>query len=61
MPESALTYIPSIGQVDEAHFGYIAPQLRALMQACHATTKLITGASTIVRYGETQATDTAHY
>lgn len=61
MPESALTYIPTIGQVDEAHFGYIAPQLRALMQACPTATKLITGASTIVRYGETQATDTAHY
>lgn len=61
MPESALAYIPTIGSVDEAQLESFSPELRALMAGEHNNTKLITGASTIVRYGDSHTTDTAHY
>ena len=61
MPESALTYIPGIGSIDEARMEIMTPFLDALMGESNATTKLITGASTTIRYGDTPATNTARY
>lgn len=61
MPESALAYIPTIGSIDESRLDFIAPELKALFGDNLSDTKLITGASTIVRYGDNQATDTAHH
>ena len=61
MPESALAYFPRIGSVEERNLHYYAPLLRDIQGESHPDTKLITGASTTVRYGDTKATDTAHY
>ncbi len=61
MPESALTYIPGIGSLDESQMESIQPFLGAMIGKNHPTTKLITGASTTVRYGDSQATNTARY
>lgn len=61
MPESALAYLPRIGSVEERNLHYYAPLLRDIQGESHPDTKLITGASTTVRYGDTKATDTAHY
>lgn len=61
MPESALAYIPTIGSMDEASLYFIAPLLSELQGDRHPDTKLITGASTRVRYGDNQSTNTAHY
>lgn len=61
MPESALAYIPGIGSIDESRMEYITPFLDSFVGDNHPNTKLITGASTMVRYGDTKATNTAHY
>ena len=61
MPESALAYLPRIGSVEERNLHYYAPLLRDIQGESHPDTKLIAGASTTVRYGDTKATDTAHY
>lgn len=61
MPESALTYIPGIGSLDESRMEYITPFLDALVGDSHPNTKLITGASTTVRYGDSKATTTARF
>lgn len=60
LPESALTYIPDVGSIDEAQMFFVEPLLDQMINS-NNTTKLITGASTTVRYGNTQATSTAHY
>lgn len=61
MPESALAYLPNIGSVEERNLEYYAPLLKDIQGDKHPTTKLITGASTTIRYGEVKATDTSHY
>ena len=61
MPESALTYIPGVGSIDEAHMKGMTPFFDAFVGDKHPNTKLITGASTTVRYGDSQATNTARY
>ena len=61
LPESALAYIPKIGSTEEYNLGNFAPLLRYIQGDGHPNTKLITGASTRVRYNQTKATETAHY
>ena len=61
MPESALTYIPGVGSIDEAYMENMTPFFDAFVGDKHPNTKLITGASTTVRYGDSQATNTARY
>lgn len=61
MPESALAYFPRIGSVEESSLPYYASILQYIQGDSHPNTKLITGASTRIRYGEAKATDTAHY
>jgi apolipoprotein N-acyltransferase len=61
MPESALAYLPKVGSIDEQYLVSYAPLLKMLQGDNHPDTKLITGASTLVRYGDVKATDTAHY
>ena len=61
MPESALAYLPKVGSIDEQYLVSYAPFLKMLQGDNHPDTKLITGASTLVRYGDVKATDTAHY
>ena len=60
LPESALAYIPGVGSIDEAQFFFVEHMLDEMMGE-NGTTKLITGASTTVRYGNNQATSTARY
>ncbi|MBO7189119.1 MAG: apolipoprotein N-acyltransferase [Alistipes sp.] len=60
LPESALAYIPDVGSIDEAQVFFVEPMLDNMIRS-NTPTKLITGASTTVRYGNTQATSTAHY
>ena len=60
LPESALTYIPGVGSIDEAQMFFVEPLLDTMMVE-NSSTKLITGASTTVRYGSNQATSTARY
>lgn len=62
MPESALAYIPQIGgSIDERQFGFYSSLFGDIIAENLPNTKLITGASTLVRYGEVKATDTAHH
>jgi apolipoprotein N-acyltransferase len=62
MPESALAYIPQIGgSIDERQFGFYSSLFSDIIAENLPNTKLITGASTLVRYGEVKATDTAHH
>lgn len=60
LPESALAYIPGVGSIDENQYFFIEPMLDEMISD-NASTKLITGASTTVRYGDNQATSTARY
>ena len=60
LPESALTYIPGIGSIDEAQLFFVEPLLDDMI-GDNTNTKLITGASTTVRYGNNQTTSTARY
>lgn len=60
LPESALAYIPGVGSIDEAQMFFVEPLLGDMMSS-KPSTKLITGASTTVRYGNTPATSTARY
>ena len=61
MPESALAYLPKMGSIEERHLAAYTPLLKSLHGDSHPTTKLIAGASTIIRYGDVKATDTAHH
>lgn len=62
MPESALAYLPRFGgSLEERNLDYYAPMFKYIQGANHPDTKLITGASTLIRYGDVKATDTAHF
>lgn len=61
LPESALAYIPGVASIDEDDMGYIERRLDAIISDDKATTKLITGASTMTFYGDNKATSTARY
>lgn len=60
LPESSLAYIPSVGSIDEAQFFFVESLLDQMIDDT-AVTKLITGASTTVRYGDNKATSTARF
>ena len=60
LPESALAYIPSIGSIDESYTYFVEPLLDNIIKN-PTSTKLITGASTTIRYGDSPATSTARY
>lgn len=60
LPESALAYIPGIGSIDEAQLFFVESLLDRMVDDSSAT-KLITGASTTVRYGDKQSTSTARF
>lgn len=59
MPESALSYLPRYGSINEEQLEDYIPLLKNLRGEAHATTKLITGASTVRFYGENPATESA--
>ena len=59
MPESALSYLPRYGSVNESELEAYGPLLKSLRGEAPANTKLITGASTVRFYGDTPATETA--
>lgn len=62
MPESALAYLPRFGgSLEERNLDYYAPMFKCIQGENHLDTKLITGASTLIRYGDVKATDTAHF
>ncbi len=61
LPESALAYIPGVASIDEDDMGYIERRLDAIISDDKATTKLITGASTMTFYGDNKVTSTARY
>ena len=62
MPESALAYLPRFGgSLEERNLDYYAPMFKYIQGENHPDTKLITGASTLIRYGDVKATDTAHF
>ena len=62
MPESALAYLPRFGgSLEERNLDYYAPMLKYIIGDNIPDTKLITGASTLIRYGDVRATDTAHF
>lgn len=61
LPESALAYVPGIGSIDEGQLFFVEPLLDRMIGSDKSATKLITGASTTVRYGNNQATSTARY
>ena len=62
MPESALAYLPRFGGLlEERNLDYYAPMFKYIQGENHPDTKLITGASTLIRYGDVKATDTAHF
>lgn len=59
MPESALSYLPRYGSINESELEAYGPLLKSLRGEAPANTKLITGASTVRFYGDTPATETA--
>lgn len=61
LPESSLAYLPMVGSIDEEGFSHVKPVLRNLYSNCPAATKPLVGASTTRYYGDSQATETAHY
>lgn len=61
MPESALSYLPFYGSINEAHIEHYKPLLTKLRSNSPGGSKLITGASTTRLYGDNQATETARY
>ena len=61
LPESALAYLPSVGSIDENQYFFVEPILDMMIGEDKSATKLITGASTTVRYGNNHATSTARY
>ena len=61
IPESALSYLPYSRSIDEDNLGYIAPLIKAIYGNQQRDTKLLAGASTARFYGNTPATNTAHY
>jgi apolipoprotein N-acyltransferase len=59
MPESALSYLPRYGSVNEEQVINYQPQLKSLRSEAPQHTKLVTGASTARFYGDSPATETA--
>ena len=61
LPESALAYIPGLSYIVEDDLRYIESQLDFMIPDNRTATKVITGASTVVEYGDVEATSTARY
>ena len=61
LPESALAYLPVIPSIEESDMSYVEPRLDAMIGDDKVATKLITGASTMVYYGDSAATSTARF
>lgn len=61
LPESALAYLPVIPSIEESDMSYVEPRLDVMIGDDKVATKLITGASTMVYYGDSAATSTARF
>lgn len=59
LPESALSYIEEFGSIDESYLAMYGPLFESMFGRDMASSKLITGASTLKNYGKTPATETA--
>lgn len=59
MPESALSYLPRYGSINEEQTTTYQPQLKSLRSGAPASSKLIVGASTARFYGDNATTETA--
>lgn len=59
LPESALSYVDELGTIDENYTRFYADVFADLQSEHMAKAKLITGASTVRRYGSVSPTDTA--